>query len=404
LLNANARWNILSGATRSGKTFITYDLIARRVAEQPAGNCILIGKTLGTLDYNVLEPMRERFGKAVKEMSRTASGIFKTNIFGRDFRCVGANDKASVRKIHGSKIVYAYGDEVATWDESVFNMLKSRLDTKEAKFDGTTNPDVPKHWLKVFMDNGRLNSNIWNFKIDDNSFLDEEFVEDLKMEYEGTVLYDRYILGLWRAAEGAVYKPFGAREDDHIIDEAPDDIHFVVIGVDFGGNKSGHAFNATAYRRNWRGIVTIDEFWDDTIYEPKDLYNAFIDWITPIHKKYKILEVRADSEATTLKNGLQTALTKAKMSIVVENAVKGKITDRVAFYNSMFSLGGYKILKSCEHTINAFRDAVWKDNRGVKDERLDDGTTNIDTLDAQEYSTEDFHEELIGAMRRYERI
>jgi len=27
ILNANARWNLLSGATRSGKTFITYDLI-----------------------------------------------------------------------------------------------------------------------------------------------------------------------------------------------------------------------------------------------------------------------------------------------------------------------------------------------------------------------------------------
>ncbi len=41
-----------------------------------------------------------------------------------------------------------------------------------------------------------------------NPFLPQEFVEQLCKEYEGTIYYDRLILGLWKRAEGAIYKRF----------------------------------------------------------------------------------------------------------------------------------------------------------------------------------------------------
>lgn len=53
----------------------------------------------------------------------------------------------------------------------------------------------------------------------------------------------------------------------------------------------------------------------------------------------------------------------------------------------LFGCDAYKIMSHCKKTIEAFQNAVWQQNTN-KDIRLDDGKMNIDTLDAQEYSTE----------------
>lgn len=45
-------------------------------------------------------------------------------------------------------IEYGYGDEMTTWDEDVFQMLKTRLRCPHSHFDGTANPDSQEHFLK----------------------------------------------------------------------------------------------------------------------------------------------------------------------------------------------------------------------------------------------------------------
>src|SRR3989339_640528 len=218
LLNANSRWNILHGAVRSGKTHISYDLILKRIIELPDGPRWLIGKTERTLKRNVLDPMRERYG------SKYVSNIYGTGeckIFGKRFYVAGANDERSVQKIQGAGMVYAYGDEITTWPRSFFEMLKSRLDKPNAKFDGTCNPEGPYHWLKtdVIDKKGVLDVKDFHFELDDGKyFLSPEFIENLKKEYTG-VWYKRYIQGLWVLAEGAIYDMW----DDviHVIDKPP---------------------------------------------------------------------------------------------------------------------------------------------------------------------------------------
>ena len=55
----------------------------------------------------------------------------------------------------------------------------------------------------------------------------------------------------------------------------------------------------------------------------------------------------------------------------------------------------YKVLQHCTHTIEAFRSAVWDSKSPTKDVRLDNGTYNVDSLDAQEYSTEKYMDTII---------
>ena len=231
LLNANARWNLLTGATRSGKTHVSYDWLFVNLLDAPPGNVVLIGKTERTLLRNIINPMRDRFGAAcVSDIH--GQGI--VTIFGRDCYIVGANDVRAKTKIQGQGYILAYGDEVTTWDSEFFGMLKSRLDKPGAMFIGTCNPEGPYHWLKVDMIDraGELNLKHWHFTIDDNPYLDPDFVANLKTEYVG-VWYKRYILGQWCAATGAIYDMLDTTR--HVI---PDDkiphINHYFVGCDYG--------------------------------------------------------------------------------------------------------------------------------------------------------------------------
>jgi phage terminase large subunit len=116
-------------------------------------------------------------------------------------------------------------------------MLKSRLRTEHSHFDGTCNPDNPRHWFKAFIES---DADIYqqSYVIDDG-VLPEEVVAQLKKEYAGTVYYDRFILGKWVAAEGAIYRDFADNPERYIIsnDGLGEKFEIVktTIGVDFGG-------------------------------------------------------------------------------------------------------------------------------------------------------------------------
>lgn len=201
--NCNHRWNFKTGATRSGKTYMDYFMIPRRLMEMKGkeGLNVILGNTQGTIQRNILDPMTEIYG------GNRISSIHAdrtVTMFGESVYVLGADNVAHVNKLRGASFKYVYGDEVPTWNRDVFNMVKSRLDKPYSKFDGTGNPADPEHWLKTFLDS---DADIFQqaYTIDDNPFLDPSFVANLKKEYEGTVLYDRYILGEWAAAEGALF-------------------------------------------------------------------------------------------------------------------------------------------------------------------------------------------------------
>lgn len=215
---ANRRWNFKGGATRSGKTYLDFKwIIPIRIRERIGldGLAVILGVTKSTIERNVLEPMRNIYGDM---LVGSISSDNTVNLFGEKCYALGAEKVSQVSKIRGASIKYCYGDEVADWSTDVFELLKSRLDKEYSCFDGTFNPQYPGHWLKEFLDS---DADIFSqtYTIDDNPFLPKEFVENLKKEYAGTVFYDRYILGLWAAADGLVYPMFSV--NTHVLDEIP---------------------------------------------------------------------------------------------------------------------------------------------------------------------------------------
>ena len=128
---------------------------------------------------------------------------------------------------------------------------------------------------------------------------------------------------------------------------------------------------------------------------PQALYKRVYDFCEDIQKRYgKISAVYADSAEQTLIAGLRLAL--KPLGIVVKNSLKRQINDRIRA-TTMLMGGGrfFMISEECSSLVNAFKGAVWDDEVIGKEERLDDGTSDIDTLDAFEYSFEKFIPQLI---------
>lgn len=183
-----------------------YYLIPQRIRARigKEGLCVILGVSKSTIERNILEPMRNMWGSIFVGYINSEN---KVRLFGEEVYCLGAEKISQVSKLRGASIKYCYGDEVADWNEEVFEMLKSRLDKPYSCFDGALNPQSPNHWMKIFLDS---DADIFcqKYTIFDNPFLDEKFVADLCREYEGSVYYKRYILGEWAIAEGLVYGMF----------------------------------------------------------------------------------------------------------------------------------------------------------------------------------------------------
>ena len=258
LREAHHRWNIKGGATRSGKTYMDYRwIIPMRIRERAGreGLTVILGVTKSTIERNVLSPMREVYGDTLVGNISSDNTVW---LFGEKCYALGAEKVSQVSRLRGASIKYCYGDEVCDWSPDVFDLLKSRLDKPYSCFDGTLNPKDPLHWLKAFIDS---DADVFyqQYSIDDNLFLDPTFVAELKKEYAGTVLYDRYIKGMWAASEGALFTSYPQYTDDATL------LYNGVAHIDAAyGGSDGSAL--TCARRD-----------GDTIYMFGRLRNAHID-------------------------------------------------------------------------------------------------------------------------------
>ncbi len=390
---ATHRWNIKTGAVRSGKSFVdTAAMVPRRIIERygEPGLVVILGVSRETIERNVLQPMREIYG--LRRVGLINHSTNKARIFGEYVYCLGAEKVSQVAKIQGSSIKYCYGDEIARWNQEVFEMLKSRLDKPNSCFDGACNPENPTHWLKKFIDSD-ADIYLQQYRIFDNPFLPEDYVRNLCQEYEGTIYYDRLIEGKWKRAEGAIYRKFADAPQKYTCPRpALEDIRRIEIGVDFGGNGSGHSFVATAKMKDGTitGILSrrhmnadYSQGIDATL-----LSQLFMDFVEDVRRMYTLpYAVYWDNAETVLGQSIRNACGRKYPGIHVLPAAKIRIKDRIEYMVRKLGADQFHLTEDCQTLSTALQDAVWN-QKADKDERLDDGSTDIDTLDAFEYTIE----------------
>ena len=228
---ATHKYNFKSGAVRSGKSFVDVACIIPqrlRAVRAEKGLNLIIGVSRDTVERNVLQPMREIYTSAIVGNINSKNVAM---IAGVPVYCLGAEKASQVAKIQGSSVKYCYGDEVAKWNKDVFTMLESRLDKEYSCMDGALNPESPNHWLKEFIDKPDIDIYVQKYKIFDNPFLPQTYVDGLCKEYAGTVYYGRYIEGEWTLAEGLIYPNYS-----DCIEETPQNVtaSAYVLSIDYG--------------------------------------------------------------------------------------------------------------------------------------------------------------------------
>lgn len=388
--NCNHRWNVKCGATRSGKTFLDYYLIPKRIraVSGKPGLYVILGNTKSTLQRNIIEPLQNIWGV---DLVSDIKADNTADMFGEKVHCIGADKINQVNRIRGSSIKYCYGDEVVTWHEDVFNMLKSRLDKSYSCFDGTCNPDNPSHWFKRFLDSENIDIFQQEYTLYDNPFNPQEFVKSLENEYAGTVYFDRYILGKWKRAEGTVFQDFADNTDKYIINrkKLPARFKRCGVGYDLGGNKSNFALVASALGvDNVLYTLRAEEILPENL-KLDDVEKKAIEFIEGVEKDFKV-KVRScyvdDNYYTTI-NSLND------WRYIFDSAAHIKSTmpleDRPLMLTKLMAQGRYKLVDGeCEPLIFQLSNAVF-DDKNEKAVICDDGSMNIDVIDGFFYSIAD---------------
>ena len=381
LQNCNHRWNVKTGATGSGKSFV--DMIVtipkRILACRGEGLIVLMGNTRGTLERNILEPMRSIWPGCVGEIRSDNTA----QIFGKKCYCLGADNKKHVVRIQGASMEYVYGDEVTTWNRDVFEMLKSRLRCEHSHFDGTCNPDNPGHWFKKFLDS---DADIYQqaYVIDDG-VLPAYVVEELKKEYAGTIYYDRFILGLWAAATGIIYPMF----QDALCAVPEGEPYKYTLSLDYG---TQNAFSAGLWglykcgiRNSESGIEkgAHDVWWrmreyyysgrDTGVQKTDEEYAQALDAFTEgIGDAYSKLRVIVDPSAASF---IALLRKRGKYKVVpADNSVADGIRETA----TCLQTGRIKVDPCCKNWVQEVQGYVWDETSGedkpvkVNDHAMDD--------------------------------
>lgn len=364
-LNKLKRINILDGSVRSGKTWVSLVIWAVWVATMPANKkYLMVGKTLTTLKRNCLEPLVELVGRENFSFSISSK---KAVLFGRTIDLEGANDAQSENKIRGITLQGAYGDEITLFPEDFFTMLLSRLSEKDAKFFGSTNPDSPSHWLNVkYLERAdELSLYRMTFVIDDNTFLDAEYIKNIKAEYTG-VFYKRFILGLWVIAEGLVYQ---FSTDKHVVNDIPAGGEYY-LSIDYG---TMNPFSCGLWCVTGDKAVRIKEYYysgRETNVQRTD--EQYADAVDEMCKNYSIRKVIVDPSAASFIAELRNR------GYTVQKA-KNDVIDGIRVVSRFLEKGNIKIHASCKDAIKEFGLYSWND-KSTTDEVIKDNDHAMDEI------------------------
>lgn len=387
IINGNVkRINILEGSVRSGKTYISLIAWMILICLFPAeSKFLMVGKTLTSLKRNCLTILEEFCPKSEFKYSIPKKEAI---LFSRKIFLEGVSDVRAEHKIRGMTLSGAYCDEITLFSEDFFTMLLSRLSSESAFLLGTTNPDSPSHWLlKKFLTRNDLSLNRWKFLLDDNDTIPKSVRDEMRKEYTG-VFYDRFILGNWVQAEGLIYKIFADNKQDYLIDNIDKSkIDLINIGVDYGASRSSTSFVAVAFAEGFRKILILDERILEGVYTPESLYDNFKDFYFGIVNEFgNPYTCYADygGIGQVITKGLKIYCINNDLKISIKDCFKYKILERINFVLKMMCQKRFFVLHRCQELVESLSSAIW--NPKLDNDRLDDGTFNVDVLDAMEYA------------------
>lgn len=413
LKGIKCKMSVGEGAVRAGKT-IDNCIIAQAYLETCKDKIHLAsGSTSANAKLNIGDcngfGLQYLFGGRCKwgKYKGNEALFIKTKTGEKIVIFAGGGRADSYKKILGN----SYGLWIATeinehydCDNSKESFIKvamaRQLASKEPKILWDLNPSSPNHriykdYIDKYKKDGLLGGyNYQHFTINDNLSVSEERKQEIISMYDATsIWYRRDILGQRCVAEGLIFPDFASHPEKYVITEqqARQQFRFthMNIGVDYGGNGSANTFVCTGFTYGLKDIVVLEAERHEGYMPADKLTQLFVDFEKKCYNKWcKGAETYCDSADQIMIATFRKAVAQYGLPTNVNNARKNPINDRIRLMDKLMSLGKFKVLSHCNTVIDAISTEVWNSKQGHEDERLDDGTSDIDTVDATEYSIE----------------
>lgn len=385
--------NVWEGAVRSSKTFASLIAWAAYVVQSPETVFLMSGATMGSISRNCIIGDFGLIAITGAQQHTDTDGSKYLKLGNKVIYYVGADNIRSFQKIRGMTIGGWYADEINLHHpDFIVEAFNRSLASRDRKNFWTLNPDTPGHYIyKEYIDKYRDDKvpgyHYHHFTLDDNPAISNERKEEIKRQYTG-VFYQRYILGRRVRAEGAIYTNFDRKR--HVVDRDPA-VLYAIIGADIGGNKSATAYVLTGvYQKDGKLCLhVLDELYDTDNKSTESIIDNFRRFALDSKKRYTVADAYVDSAEQLIIKSMKN------LGVInVRGSRKLPILDRIRATDYLLSADRLTINRKCTALIDAMETAVWNP-KGNKEERLDDGSSNIDSLDAFEYSMERLMKELM---------
>lgn len=430
-------FNIAEGAVRAGKTVDNVYGFAHELKTHPDKLHLATGSTGANAKLNIGDC--NGFGLEYIFRGQSKWGKYKGNECliidgpgtGNREKVVifaGASLANSYKKIRGN----SYGMWIATeinlhHDNSIKEAFNRTLASHRRKYFWDLNPDHPNAPIYTdYIDKYRQRAetgelkggvNYVKFTIFDNINISPESRDEFISQYEpGSIWFNRDILGERSVGEGLIYKklaaefsmPAGQKRPHALTPQQAKAmlIKKIVCAVDFGGNGSGHAFVAVG--------ITAGELWKQKVIalksrryvegardpdtgqiirdvDPEILGKLWVRFLKEVQLEYGFITTcYGDSAEQVLIRGLQKHMNTNSMGMWrIGNALKAQISDRIFCLAALSAQDRFFYVQNETKSLqDAISGAVWDPKITVANVRLDDGTSDIDSMDAFEYCFE----------------
>lgn len=412
---AKSTYNIAEGAVRAGKTVDNVLMFALLIETSKDKFHLATGATVGNAKLNIgacnglgLENIfrgRCRWGKHLDN-----EALFIATATGEKIVIFSGGGKAdSFKSIRGNSYGYWIATEIDQHHESfIEEALARQLMAYDMKLFWDLNPNNPKHWIYTEYIDKWANQemaggyNFQHFTIFDNESLTEERKLEIASRWiKGTVQHSRNILGKRMIADGLIYQSFADNVDDFYMSyEDAKKLHYqyIYIGVDIGGNHSKHTFVSSGITHDMN-LIAIRSERIDTDLDPDKLAEKYVKFVKKCLRDFKVQNTYFESAEQVLKKGFQSKSKEHNLRVSIRNSIKNKINERINATSTLIAQDRFRYTEKATTVKDALSEAMWdpKEEEKGNDVRLDNGTTDIDTLDAFEYSWERHINRLIKA-------
>lgn len=426
------RMFVAHGAIRTGKTIFTawgffdwsehiIETTPREKYTQGWNKFNVIAASKFTAEDNVIDPImtyaQDKKGYAIvnarlklvnynkAQFLDKSSGVltFKNNNTYFSYKYVGANNKNSIKSIQGGTRRGTFIDESALIDLNFIEQAIGRNITfPDYRVFMTCNPegDDSHNFYQTYIKEGYFKDiMVLQFELLDNPLFNQDDVARMAKIFT-PVMYERKVLGKWVRDSGAIYKKFNQEVHvDNFYDTSNGrDYADFRIGIDYG-EVDATVFTLIGVRRALEGLDVISTYYhknsdtsekdindyaEDFFYWAKRHYDKFNHRITVYVESasngvtfYKVLKKRAMELRIQFLNF--KLVNKAKRLHTSKSALK----ERIDTLNVMLGAEYIRIESHCRELILAIKKAVWRDDT---EERLDDHSVDIDSLDSLEYA------------------